>query len=179
MSLWISPSSGQKLQPLTSCIPVPCWMAAVCPPWVSVCLLSHFFFPLGSRAPAVLLAPASTPLQQRALGFSLALPQSRGWVCYPTHDRLQSFCASVSPPAGWGWRLLAYLTRVTTLTLGLESLPFVMVLLCPLGWEWKIFVFLQYLAFATRNVPMKKRPTTNLRLNLSVTNPMDLFAGNL
>lgn len=38
--------------------------------------LSSFslFFPLGSRAPAVLPAPASTPLQQRALGFSLALP---------------------------------------------------------------------------------------------------------
>lgn len=62
---------------------------------------------------------------------------------------------------------------------GVRVVALLMVLLCPLGWEWKIFVFLQYLAFATRNVPMKKRPTTNLRLNLSVTNPMDLFAGNL
>lgn len=38
--------------------------------------LSSFslLFPRGSRAPAVLPAPTSTPLQQRALGFSLALP---------------------------------------------------------------------------------------------------------
>lgn len=45
----VSPSSGQKLRPLTSCLPVPCWMTAVRPPCVSVCLLSHFFFPAAAE----------------------------------------------------------------------------------------------------------------------------------